>query len=92
MNTSLYETIQKFELRTDLHTKVIAEVSARTSGARRTYRVATYREYVGPSGELKRSHWLGTRELMLKPGLEKSALEFIQKDEAKRQTTEAQLQ
>ena len=84
MNTSLYETIKTFELRTDLNTKVVTEVSARDNGVRRSYRVGTFRVYDAHDGTERKSPWLGTRELMLKQGLEKAAVEFILQEEMKR--------
>ena len=88
MNTSLYETIKKFELRTDLNTKVVSEVSARDTGTKRAYRVATWREYDHHDGSVRKSPWLGTREVVLKEGLEKAALAFIREDEAQRRSSE----
>ena len=77
MKTSLYETIKTFELRTDLATKLVSEVSARDNGRRPQYRIATFRVYDGPDGKERRSPWLGEREMVLKQGLEKAALEWV---------------
>lgn len=86
MNTSLYETIKTFELRTDLNTKVVTEVSARDNGVRRSYRVGTFRVYDAHDGTVRKSPWLGTRELMLKQGLEKTAVDFILEEQKKDKT------
>jgi hypothetical protein len=77
MKTSLYETVKTFELRTDLTTKLVSEVSARDNGRRPQYRIATFRVYDGPDGAERRSPWLGEREMVLKQGLEKAALEWV---------------
>ena len=77
MKTSLYETVKTFELRTDLATKLVSEVSARDNGRRPQYRIATFRVYDGPDGKERRSPWLGEREMVLKQGLEKAALEWV---------------
>jgi hypothetical protein len=77
MKTSLYETVKTFELRTDLATKLVSEVSARDNGRRPQYRIATFRVYDGPDGQQRRSPWLGEREMVLKQGLEKAALEWV---------------
>src|SRR5579863_5046822 len=77
MKTSLYETVRTFELRTDLTTKLVSEVSARDNGRRPQYRIATFRVYDGPDGQERRSPWLGEREMVLKQGLEKAALEWV---------------
>ena len=76
MKTSLYATVKTFELRTDLTTKLVCEVSVRDNG-RRQYRIATFRCYDGPDGNERRSPWLGEREMVLKQGLEKAALEWV---------------
>ena len=76
MKTSLYETVKTFELRTDLATKLVSEVSARDNGRRPQYRIATFRVYDGPDGKERRSPWLGEREMVLKQGLEKAALDW----------------
>ena len=83
-NPTPYQKIKSFELRTDLNTKVVADVSLRINGDRRMYRVGVFREYDAHDGTVRRSPWLGVRELMLKPGLEKQALAFIRDEEARR--------
>lgn len=77
MKTTLYETVKTFELRTDLATRLVSEVSARDNGRRPQYRIATFRVYDGPDGKERRSPWLGEREMVLKQGLEKAALEWV---------------
>jgi hypothetical protein len=77
MKTSLYETVKTFTLRTDLSTQLVTEVSARPSGRRPQYRIATFRVYDGPDGNERRSPWLGEREMVLKLGQEKAALEWV---------------
>ncbi len=77
MNTSIYETVKYFELRTDLNTKIRTEVSARNTGARRFFRLATFRVYEAPDGGERRSPWLGLREIALKQGLEKAAVDWM---------------
>jgi hypothetical protein len=83
MKTSLYETVKTFELRTDLNTKVVTEVSARDIGDRRQFRTATFRVYEGPERTERRSPWLGVREMVLKQGLEKAAMEWIKEEDAR---------
>src|SRR5260370_32973000 len=77
MKTSLYETVKTFTLRTDLTTQLVTEVSARPTGRRPQYRIATFRVYDGPDGNEPRSPWLGEREMVLKLGQEKAALEWV---------------
>src|SRR5215831_8413845 len=77
MKTSIYETVKTFELRTDLNTTVRTEVSARNTGVRRFFRLATFRVYQAPDGAERRSPWLGLREFALKQGLEKAAADWM---------------
>ena len=76
-----YQMIRQFEMRTDRSTKVVTAVSvkraARHGNDRMTFRVATLREHVGRDGVVRRSPWLGARELLLKAALEQQALDFI---------------
>ena len=81
MNTTPYETVKCFELQTGFQTKLVVEVSARANAGRRSYRVGSFRVYRNGDGEEKRSPYLGKRELALKPGLEKAAMEFIDAQE-----------
>ena len=82
MKTSLYETVKTFELRTDLNTKVVTEVSAREVGGRQQYRTATFRVYEGPDRTERRSPWLGVREMVLKQGQEKAAMDWMKEQDA----------
>jgi hypothetical protein len=71
-----YETIKRFELRSDKHTRLVTSISAKSAGNRVFFRVATHREHTA-HGLVRRSPWLGVRELALKAELEKQAMEFI---------------
>jgi hypothetical protein len=81
--TGLYETIKQFELRADESTKVVTSVSAKTLGKRIFFRVATLREHAVSDGTVRRSPWLGVREMALKAELEKRALQFIAEESAR---------
>ncbi len=81
--TSLYETIKEFEIRSDASTKIVTAVSAKSAGNRVYFRVATLREHVLRDGTVRRSPWLGLRELDLKAQLEQRALEFIASETAR---------
>jgi hypothetical protein len=83
MKTSLYETVKQFELRSDESTKVVTSISAKNAGSRIFFRVATLREHVLGDGTVRRSPWLGLRELALKTELEKRAVEFIANESAR---------
>jgi hypothetical protein len=76
-----YQMVRQFEMRTDRSTKVITAVSVkraiRERGDRMLFRVATLREHIGKDGVVRRSPWLGTRELLLKAVLEQQAMDFI---------------
>ncbi|HZS36706.1 MAG TPA: hypothetical protein VFF06_07770 [Polyangia bacterium] len=83
MKASLYETIKQFELRSDETTKVVTSISAKNAGSRIFFRVATLREHALGDGTVRRSPWLGVREMALKSELEKRALEFIAEETAR---------
>lgn len=88
MQTNPYETVKTFELRTDLNTKVVVEVSARSHGDRRSYRIGTFRVYEAADGTERRSPWLGLREYVLKQGLEKTATDFVKEEQGKQRVGE----
>jgi hypothetical protein len=79
-----YETIKQFELRSDKQTRLVTSISAKSAGGRVVFRVATHREHAAPDGTLRRSPWLGVRELALKAELEKQAMEFIASESVRR--------
>src|SRR5688572_18148514 len=87
MKTSPYESIRTFELSTDVRTKLVVEVSARGPEGRRMFRIGTFRSYFGPDGAERRSPFLGKREMKLKQGLERSALEFVRDLEREQRIT-----
>src|SRR5262245_26696406 len=77
MQTSIYQTVKSWELRSDERTKVRTEVSMRDTGAKRFYRIGTFRVYQGADGSERNSPWLGLKELRFRPGLEKMASEWV---------------
>ncbi len=72
-----YQTIKQFVAESGRGTKVVTSVSARNLAGRVFFRVATQREHVLRDGTVRRSAWLGLREIQLKNALEKQAMEFI---------------
>jgi len=73
-----YEVVRVFEQRTDRRTVVVTAVSAkRMEGNKVMFRVATFREHMGKDGLLRRSPWLGQREVVHKLELEQEAMGFI---------------
>ena len=72
-----YELVRVFERRTDRRTVVITAVSAKRMDDRVVFRVATFREHVGRDGILRRSPWLGQREVVHKLDLEQEAMSYI---------------
>jgi hypothetical protein len=79
-----YETIKRFELSTAEGTRVVTSISAKSTGDRVYFRVATLREHDAFDGTVRRSPWLGVRELVLKAELEKQAMDFIAQEVARR--------
>jgi len=72
-----YEVVRIFERRTDRRTVVVTAVSAKRMDDRVMFRVATFRESMGRDGVLRRSPWLGQREVVHKIDLEQEAMSFI---------------
>src|SRR5262249_33467300 len=77
MQTSIYQTVKSWELRSDEKTKVRTEVSMRDTGAKRFYRIGTFRVYHGADGSERNSPWLGLNDLRFRPGWEKMASEWV---------------
>jgi len=91
MKTSPFECIKMFELRTDLFTKVVVEVSAKSSG-RFNPRYAAFREYRAHDGSIKRTPYLGDREMKLVAGLLKQAADYVDMLKRERAATPAKLE
>ncbi len=72
-----YEVVRLFERRTDRRTVVVTAVSAKRMDDRVLFRIATFREHLGKDGVLRRSPWLGQREVVHKIDLEQEAMSFI---------------
>jgi hypothetical protein len=73
-----YELVRVFEKRTDRQTIVVTAVSAkRLQNNKVMFRIATFREHMGRDGILRRSPWLGQREVVHKIELEQEAMGFI---------------
>ena len=72
-----YELVRVFERRTDRRTVVVTAVSAKRLDDRVLFRIATFREHMGRDGVLRRSPWLGQREVVHKIDLEQEAMSFI---------------
>jgi hypothetical protein len=73
-----YELVRVFEKRTDRRTVVVTAVSAkRIQNNKVMFRIATFREHMGSDGVLRRSPWLGQREVVHKIELEQEAMGFI---------------
>ncbi len=73
-----YELVRVFERRTDRRTVVVTAVSAkRIEDGKVLFRVATFREHMGRDGVLRRSPWLGQREVVHKIELEQEAMGYI---------------
>jgi hypothetical protein len=81
-----YEMIKRFEAQSDKDTKVVVSISARAIGDKVTYRLATQREHRISDGTVRRSPWLGMREMVAKAELEKQAMEYIVRETAKHAT------
>ncbi len=88
MKTSPFACIKMFELRTDLFTKVVVEVSAKSSG-RFNPRYAAFREYRAHDGTIRRTPYLGEREMKLVPGLLKQAADHVDVLKRERMSTPA---
>src|SRR5256885_15074613 len=70
-----YELVRVFEKRTDRRTVVVTAVSAkRIQNDKVMFRIATFREHMGNDGVLRRSPWLGQREVVHKLELEQEAM------------------
>jgi hypothetical protein len=79
-----YEIVRVFERRTDRRTVVATAVSAkRIENGKVVFRIATFREHMGRDGVLRRSPWLGQREVVHKIELEQEAMGFIVAQTAK---------
>ena len=79
-----YELVRVFEKRTDRRTVVVTAVSAkRIQGNKVMFRIATFREHMGKDGVLRRSPWLGQREVVHKIELEQEAMGFIVSETAR---------
>ena len=72
-----YDLVRVFEHRTDRRTVVVTAVSAKRIDNKVMFRIATFREHMGKDGVLRRSPWLGQREVVHKLELEQEAIEFI---------------
>jgi hypothetical protein len=72
-----YELVRAFERRTDRRTVVVTAVSAKRMDDKVMFRVATFREHLGKDGVLRRSPWLGQREVVHKLELEQEAMGYI---------------
>jgi hypothetical protein len=72
-----YELVRVFEKRTDRRTIVVTAVSAKRLDRKVMFRIATFREHMGNDGVLRRSPWLGQREVVQKIELEQEAMAFI---------------
>jgi hypothetical protein len=83
MTSGGYEQIKRFEAKSGSGTKVVVAVSSREVDGKMTFRVATLREFRITDGAVRRSPWLGLRELALKADLEKQAVQFIAAESAK---------
>ena len=78
-----YEVVRIFERRTDRRTVVVTAVSAKRMDDRVMFRIATFRESMGKDGVLRRSPWLGQREVVHKIDLEQEAMSYIVSETAR---------
>ena len=76
-NLGGYDLVRVFERRTDKRTIVVTAVSAKKVDGKVLFRIATFREHMGRDGVLRRSPWLGQREVVHKIELEQEAMAFI---------------
>ena len=76
-NLGGYDLVRVFERRTDRRTVVVTAVSAKKVEGKVLFRIATFREHMGRDGVLRRSPWLGQREVVQKIELEQEAMGFI---------------
>jgi hypothetical protein len=73
-----YDLVRVFERQTDRRTVVVTAVSRkRIENNKVMFRIATFREHLGKDGVLRRSPWLGQREVVHKIDLEQEAMGFI---------------
>jgi len=79
-----YDLVRVFERRTDKRTVVVTAVSRkRIENNKVMFRIATFREHMGRDGVLRRSPWLGQREVVHKIELEQEAMGYIVTENAR---------